>query len=343
MSTPPGGGPDASFATIARPLVASMPPARGDHLDHGRLHEALPHRPRPRGLALRPPPAPHGPRARRHLRRRRRAVALRRRRARSCATRSRTPARSSRSRIDGDTAAPVLVKDLQRHPVRGEIVHVDFLRVNMNETIQTDGRRSSSSAPTRRPGVDRGRRALPGDARAQHRGAAGRHPGHDHARRLGDADERDAHAVDAVTAPAGVTLLDDPDETVIATITPPTLEPVERRSRPRPRSWARTASRPRPPRRRRGGRERRRRRPTRRRVLKLFGSDPGRLAGRRARQPRARLRRVRRTTSASRSPRRWRAAGICRKAEEEVRGRAGRGPHRPGRPARRACCSRRPT
>src|SRR3954454_11415326 len=39
--------------------------------------------------------------------------------------------------IDGGTASPVLVKDLQRHPVRGEIVHVDFLRVNMNETIQT--------------------------------------------------------------------------------------------------------------------------------------------------------------------------------------------------------------
>ena len=31
----------------------------------------------------------------------------------------------------------MLVKDLQRHPVRGEIVHVDFLRVNMNETIHT--------------------------------------------------------------------------------------------------------------------------------------------------------------------------------------------------------------
>src|SRR3954447_15693423 len=39
--------------------------------------------------------------------------------------------------IDGGKAAPVLVKDLQRHPVRGEIVHVDLLRVNMNETIQT--------------------------------------------------------------------------------------------------------------------------------------------------------------------------------------------------------------
>jgi large subunit ribosomal protein L25 len=31
----------------------------------------------------------------------------------------------------------------------------------------------------------------------------------------------------AVTVPAGVTLLDDLDETVIATITPPTLEPVD--------------------------------------------------------------------------------------------------------------------
>ena len=39
--------------------------------------------------------------------------------------------------IDGGKASPVLVKDLQRHPVRGEIVHVDFLRVNMNETIHT--------------------------------------------------------------------------------------------------------------------------------------------------------------------------------------------------------------
>ena len=31
----------------------------------------------------------------------------------------------------------------------------------------------------------------------------------------------------AITAPPGVTLLDDPDETLIATITPPTVEPVE--------------------------------------------------------------------------------------------------------------------
>jgi large subunit ribosomal protein L25 len=39
--------------------------------------------------------------------------------------------------IDGGQGVPVLVKDLQRHPVRGEAVHVDLLRVNMAETIQT--------------------------------------------------------------------------------------------------------------------------------------------------------------------------------------------------------------
>src|ERR687889_1974559 len=39
--------------------------------------------------------------------------------------------------IDGGGGVPVLVKDLQRHPVRGEAVHVDLLRVNMSETIHT--------------------------------------------------------------------------------------------------------------------------------------------------------------------------------------------------------------
>src|SRR3954469_16819552 len=39
--------------------------------------------------------------------------------------------------IGSGKTSPVLVKDIQRHPVRGDIVHVDLLRVNMNETIQT--------------------------------------------------------------------------------------------------------------------------------------------------------------------------------------------------------------
>ena len=39
--------------------------------------------------------------------------------------------------VDGGDTSPVLVKDIQRHPVRGEAVHVDFLRVDMKVAIQT--------------------------------------------------------------------------------------------------------------------------------------------------------------------------------------------------------------
>src|ERR687886_2531829 len=38
--------------------------------------------------------------------------------------------------LDGGQQSPVLVKDVQRHPVRGEVIHVDLLRVRMDEAIQ---------------------------------------------------------------------------------------------------------------------------------------------------------------------------------------------------------------
>ena len=96
--------------------------------------------------------------------------------------------------IDGGTASPVLVKDLQRHPVRGDIMHVDLLRVNMNETIHTTVVLELTGADDA-PGVAEGGvlsqetrelniEALPGDI-----------PDsivHDVS---GMADERDAHAV----------------------------------------------------------------------------------------------------------------------------------------------------
>jgi large subunit ribosomal protein L25 len=127
--------------------------------------------------------------------------------------------------IDGGTAAPVLVKDLQRHPVRGEIVHVDFLRVNMNETIQTTVVLELLGADGA-PGVVEGGvltqearelnvEALPSD--------------------IPDVIQHDVSAMEMnatltlseLTAPKGVTFLDDPEETLVATITPPTAEPVE--------------------------------------------------------------------------------------------------------------------
>ncbi len=39
--------------------------------------------------------------------------------------------------IDGDKAQPVVLKDRARHPVSGETMHVDFLRVDLNIAIQT--------------------------------------------------------------------------------------------------------------------------------------------------------------------------------------------------------------
>ena len=38
--------------------------------------------------------------------------------------------------VDGATPTPVVLKEAQRHPVRGETVHVDLLRVRLDKPIQ---------------------------------------------------------------------------------------------------------------------------------------------------------------------------------------------------------------
>jgi large subunit ribosomal protein L25 len=127
--------------------------------------------------------------------------------------------------LDGGAESPVLVKDVQRHPVRGEVVHVDLLRVRMDEAIHTTVVVELTGADEA-PGVVEGGvlsqetrevniEALPGD--------------------IPDVISHDVSKLEmnatlllsALTVPPGVTFLDDPEETVVATITPPTLEPVE--------------------------------------------------------------------------------------------------------------------
>jgi large subunit ribosomal protein L25 len=127
--------------------------------------------------------------------------------------------------VDGGAAAPVLVKDVQRHPVRGEAMHVDFLRVDMRVAIHTPVGIELIGAD-HAPGVVEGGvlsqgvvevniEALPGD--------------------IPDAVQVDVSnlginetvTLATLTPPPGVTFLDDPDETVLATITPPSQEPVE--------------------------------------------------------------------------------------------------------------------
>jgi large subunit ribosomal protein L25 len=126
--------------------------------------------------------------------------------------------------IDGGATGNVLIKDVQRHPVRGEATHVDLLRVRMDVAIHATVPIEFTGADEA-PGVVEGGifnqelrevniEALPGDI-----------PDsivHDVSRLEMNA----TLTLDVLTAPPGVTLLDDV-ETVIATITPPTLEPVE--------------------------------------------------------------------------------------------------------------------
>jgi large subunit ribosomal protein L25 len=125
--------------------------------------------------------------------------------------------------LDG-ASTNVLIKDVQRHPVRGDAIHVDLLRVRMDVAIHATVPIDFTGADES-PGVVEGGifnqelrevniEALPGD--------------------IPDSIQYDVSSLemnatvtlDVLTAPRGVTLLDD-SETVIATITPPTVEPVE--------------------------------------------------------------------------------------------------------------------
>lgn len=127
--------------------------------------------------------------------------------------------------FDGGRAEPVIVKDIQRHPVRGETVHIDLLRVRLDEPIQTTVTLELVGADVA-PGVIEGG-ILSQEARELNVEAL---PGaipdvitHD----VSGLELNATETLSAVTPPPGVTLLDDPEETVVATITPPTADPVD--------------------------------------------------------------------------------------------------------------------
>jgi large subunit ribosomal protein L25 len=123
--------------------------------------------------------------------------------------------------IDGARGTPVVVKELIRHPVNGEIVHVDLLRVRMDQAIQSTVVLDLVGAEDA-PGVKEGGvleqvtreltiEALPGDIPDTIQ--------HD----VSELQVGDTVTLTALTPPGGVTLVDDP-ETVIATVTAPRLQ-----------------------------------------------------------------------------------------------------------------------
>jgi large subunit ribosomal protein L25 len=122
----------------------------------------------------------------------------------------------------GGEGTPAVLKDAQRHPVRGHTMHVDFLRVNLNVAIHSVVALElvgGDDAPgtieggvlehvTREVNIE----ALPNDIPERLQVD------------VSSMQINDTLTLSAVTAPDGVAILDDLDETVVATLTPPKLQ-----------------------------------------------------------------------------------------------------------------------
>src|ERR1700733_10169642 len=124
--------------------------------------------------------------------------------------------------IDGQKSTPVVLKEAQRHPVRGETVHVDLLRVNLNEAITAVVPLELQSIDDA-PGVKQGgvleqiTRELNVEALPTAIPESILHDG-------GEMQIGETILLGALSVPGGVTLLDDLEETVIATPSPPRLQ-----------------------------------------------------------------------------------------------------------------------
>ena len=120
----------------------------------------------------------------------------------------------------GGKTRPVIVKDRHQHPVRDELLHIDLLEVRLDEKIQTQVNVHLEGAEEA-PGIKEGGvlehithqlniEALPTDI-----------PDGIHVDVSGLEIAATMH-LSEITAPQGVTFLDDPEETIIATVVVPT-------------------------------------------------------------------------------------------------------------------------
>jgi large subunit ribosomal protein L25 len=120
----------------------------------------------------------------------------------------------------GGKTRPVIVKDQHQHPVRDELLHIDLLEVRLDEKIQTQVNIHLEGAEEA-PGIKEGGvlehithqlhiEALPTDI-----------PDGIHVDVSGLEIAATMH-LSEIAAPQGVTFLDDPEETIIATVVVPT-------------------------------------------------------------------------------------------------------------------------
>ena len=124
--------------------------------------------------------------------------------------------------VDGGKTTPVVLKDAQRHPVRGETTHVDLLRVNLNEAIH-------ALVPLELTGIDDAPGVKEGGVLEQITRelnvealptAIPESIVHD----VGEMQISETILLGSLALPEGVTLLDDLEETVVATLSPPRLQ-----------------------------------------------------------------------------------------------------------------------
>jgi large subunit ribosomal protein L25 len=124
--------------------------------------------------------------------------------------------------VDGGKPTPVVLKEAQRHPVRGETIHVDLLRVNLNEAIH-------AVVPVELEGIDDAPGVKEGGVLEQitrelNVEALPTAIPESIVHQVGEMQIGETILLSALSTPEDVTLLDDPEETVIATLSPPRLQ-----------------------------------------------------------------------------------------------------------------------
>jgi large subunit ribosomal protein L25 len=124
--------------------------------------------------------------------------------------------------VDGAKATPVVLKEAQRHPVRGETTHIDFLRVRLDEEINAVVPLELLGVEDA-PGVKQGG-VLEQITRELNVQALPTAIPESIAHEVGEMEIGETIVLSSVTPPPGVTLLDSLEETVIATLSPPRLQ-----------------------------------------------------------------------------------------------------------------------
>jgi len=124
--------------------------------------------------------------------------------------------------VDGGKPTPVVLKEAQRDPVRGETTHVDLLRVRLDETIHAVVPLELAGVEDA-PGVKEGG-VLEQITRELNVEALPTAIPESIVHEVGEMQIGETILLAALTPPEGVTLLDDPEETVVATLSPPRLQ-----------------------------------------------------------------------------------------------------------------------